>query len=122
MRGQLAVHAEINGRPVWLTVDALPCSVDDLAACLGDAYMYWETAELLAFSREGRLLSPNEQAMWVDAEPIRFFRRPKKAKTMCGRCGLTLHRWHFGWKHASGGRLKRKCCDSPVAVSLESGE
>lgn len=112
-RGQVPVLVEVRNRPAWLTVNGMPCEIGRLAECLkSDDYCLWECGQLLAFDRDGNWLSPRDCVDLVAMEPIRFFRRPRTAKAMCGRCGLAAHIWKFGWKHSSGGRVKRVCCDS----------
>jgi hypothetical protein len=114
-RGQHVILAEVKGKPSWLLVDKWPCTIDDAAQSLRtDGHIEWTCGELLAFDENGALLLPDQSAPKV----IRFFKRPKRAKTICGLCGLTLHLWRFGWKHASGGAIRLDCCDKPTPVSL----
>lgn len=115
VRGQHVVATFVKGRPAWLLVDKWPCTVEDVAQSLKTGeYLEWECGELLAFNKDGALLLPDCTA----PKSIRFFKRPKKAKTICGRCGLALHIWRFGWKHSSGGGIRLDCCDKARPVSL----
>lgn len=122
-RDQVVVEVEIDGAPHYLTVDQedMPCDVERLAQCFGgDAWELWSDGKLLVFDKDGRRLFSDRFSRWKGKQPIRFFTRPKNAKFVCGRCGLTMHQWRFGWKHASGGKAGRKCCDKPVPVQVKA--
>lgn len=45
-----------------------------------------------------------------------------KSKYVCARCGVSVGRWYFGWKHQSGWHGPKSCGKPPEVITREAYE